>query len=95
MFASDKLAYVYDLQSSLVESLAEQTRSTLENLADRAKGVGAGSGDFSHAPELFRVRVYRTGAGKPVLERTLLNRAALERAGLEVEDLDRHGGRTG
>lgn len=89
LFTADKLAYVYDLQSSLVGSLAEQTRATLQNHADRARALGDGSSrDFSHAPEFVRVRVFeRTGDGAFTLQRTLFNEEAMERAGIEREDL--------
>lgn len=79
LFASDKLAYIYDLNASLVESLAEQAQTSLGVLAKEVRMFaqagrnGTLSRDeqqalakalFTHESEIADIEIYeRAGAG--------------------------------
>ncbi len=95
LFTKDKLAYVYDLQAALVETLSEQTRSQLDILSARVGAFATQASPssandlFVHEPDLLRVRIFvREMPGGPLVEtKSFTNAPALDRLGIEEEDL--------
>jgi signal transduction histidine kinase len=104
-FTADKLAYIYDLNATMVASLTEQTRASLNVLtkainifADEALRPGsnhrvrtAAARDlFAIEQDMLRVAIYRRSEGSfRPIENPWLNRAVLESTEMTTEDLER------
>ena len=93
LFKQDKLAYVYDLNSTLVESLSEQTRSSLTvlvkelNLFVRESHRPDSAADlFKQERDIVRVEVYGPGGAK---RGSHTNHKILDEIGLTPDDLER------
>jgi signal transduction histidine kinase len=95
LFSSDKLAYLYDFNSQLVGTVAEQVQAHLESRIDRLRYFGAERGDENRAAQtliaadetLLGIEVWERGPGglRRVFEQT--DRARLAAANLALEDL--------
>lgn len=97
LFTRDKLAYIYDLNASLVSTLTEQTRANLGVLIKEMNIVARELGHadatvaadlFAREPDLLRVQLYARRGEPWVLQNTLVNREGLDLLQLKDEDLD-------
>lgn len=104
LYTRDKLAYVFDANSALVENVAEQTRSSLTVLVKTLafvtrEGIAAGAPDgraqaaaleiFAIEPDLLRVEVHAPGEdGKYEQKLQFVNEALLKSAGILASDLE-------
>lgn len=94
LFTRDKLAYIYDLNASLVTTLSEQTRSNLSVLIKElslfvreARVDKAAARDFlSSEPDLLRVQTYERRGADWLLQETFTNRETM--ALLQLHDSD-------
>src|SRR5690348_16060212 len=94
LFTQDKLAYIYDLNASLVSSLTEQTRSSLDvlikelNVFAHEQSRGSAATDlFGREPDLLRVEIYAREGGQWRVEASHINREALDLLQLREDDL--------
>ena len=102
LFERDKLAYVFDLNAALVDTLAEQTRASLEVLQDAltllARDVLSpevtpdrrerlAQEMFEHRPDILSVEVYTAQGTRLVRQQVFVSSKALERNGLTHLDL--------
>jgi len=102
LFTRDKLAYIYDLNSSMVETLSEQTRADLTvlvrelnlllrdvSLTEEGAEESASLAFFALEPDVIHVEVYQADAGG-AYERVHDFAAAgrLEELGLREADLE-------
>ena len=98
LFTADKLAYIYDLNNTMVGSLSEQTRAGVLSFVaelrafDRAAAVArdtgqeAAAGLFDRIPDVLEIRSI-PGDGNGVLQ-VFANPKALDRSSLSREDLE-------
>jgi signal transduction histidine kinase len=93
LFKQDKLAYVYDLNSALVESLSEQTRSSLSvlvkelNLFVRDIHRPESAAElFKQERDLVRIEIYGPGGARRGAH---VNHKILDQVGLTPDDLER------
>jgi signal transduction histidine kinase len=96
LFTADKVAYVYDLELALVDSLGEQTRTALGVLGDTITSVAdLADGDegerarldefFARHGELLRVRLFRQAPTQEAIA-SVVNEPGLTALGLSPEE---------
>ena len=103
MFTRDKLSYVYDMNAALVETLSEQTRASLEVLAQLLSLFGheaAADSDsqadanvaqrlFEVEPALISVELYApSGANSWTRKSRFINETPLETLSVSIADLE-------
>lgn len=93
LFKQDKLAYVYDLNSTLVESLSEQTRSSLTVLVKEANlfvrdidRTESAADLFEQERDIVRVEIYGPDGAR---RGSYVNHGILDEIGLTPVDLER------
>lgn len=102
LFTQDKLAYVYDLQSTTARSLADQTSSSLAVLAAQLRllavgiqtpgttpeaGANVAERLFEREQQIVRLRIYGRRGDALVLVHEYLNPPALRDTGIVANDL--------
>jgi signal transduction histidine kinase len=98
LFTSDRLAYTYDLTSSLATTVSEQLRESLGSRVDKLLYFAAASsrGDpqqqarllVESDPDLLGVELWRTGRGRFEREVSWIDPARLDASDLAREDVD-------
>ncbi len=96
VFSQDKLAYIYDVESSLTATAAEELRAHVEALvdklayfaaeSDRSPG-GASAALLGSDPDLLSVEVWRRRDGRFVLVHRRAHASRLAALGLSEQDL--------
>lgn len=96
VFTQDKLAYVYDVESSLTGTIAEELRVHVDALVDKLSYFAAergGTAEIAAEPlvrsdtDLLSVEVWRRRAGRFALERRTVVSARVAALGLSDQDL--------